>query len=290
MENFSFKALGTTWSLLVDAADFPESDREALFRHIDAFEKRFSRFLSDTEVNQFRNAEAGEYQISEEFSRLLQRADTLRTLTGGIYDPAMGELLEHAGYDQNYRLTPDSQVDQFVIPKWSLQGNTLSLERGIAFDLGGIGKGYAIDLAATFLREHGYQYFLVEAGGDMYGTSKSDGSAFEIALEWPGKPDTAFGKVALKNTGLAASDSFRRRWKDWHHIIDPYTKKPIEKILGVTALAPTAFAADCLTSGLFLSGPEQYPKIAKEFGGEFVVFTQDGKVQVSESWPGEFFK
>lgn len=289
MENFSFKALGTEWSVLIDGRKFSVADQRALAEHIGKFEKRFSRFLPDTEVNQFRSVQKGDYQISKEFAYLLATADRLRILTGGIYDPAMAELLEQAGYDKNYRLVPDEKVDHFVLPHWSLNGSTLSLAGGTVFDLGGIGKGYAIDVAARFLCDRGYQYFLVEAGGDMFGTEKADGSPYVIALEWPGKPDTAFGTIVLKNMGLAASDRFRRRWQDWHHIVDPHTKKPIEKILGVTAVAPTAFAADCMTSGLFLSAPTEYPKIAQEFEGEFVVFTAEGKVQVSETWPGEFY-
>jgi thiamine biosynthesis lipoprotein len=154
-------------------------------------------------------------------------------------------------------------------------------------------------VVAQFLKEHGYRYFLVEAGGDMYGTKKADGSAFQIALEWPGKPGIAFGTIELRDQGLAVSDSFRRRWPapvkngqeeyDWHHIIDPQTKTPIKKIIGCTATARTAFEADCMTSGLFLSATSEYEKLQKEFNGEYVVFTEDEKVLVSPAWPGVFF-
>lgn len=289
METFAFSALGTQWSILVDHDVFSELDKKAILDEVASFEGRFSRFRPESEVNQFRTASPGTYEISEEFSRLLARADQLRKLTEGRYDPAVGELLEHAGYDPKYRLEEDNKVQKYTLPPWSLLGRSITLSGPVVFDLGGIGKGYCIDLVAQFLRDHGYTSFLVEGGGDMYGTAKKDGSAYRIALEWPGKPDTAFGIVELKHQGLAVSDSFKRRWKNWHHIVDPQAKKPIETIIGCTALAPTAFDADCLTSALFLSPTEKYETIAQVFSGEYVVFKEDETVRVSTTWPGEFF-
>jgi FAD:protein FMN transferase len=289
MEDFRFKALGTAWSLMIDEPVFREGDKKVILDEVAHFEERFSRFLPESEVNQFREALAGTYTISSELTILLGRADILRGLTNGVYDPAIGALLEHAGYDPTYRMEPDQEVADYQLPEWSLAGDQLTLAGPIVFDLGGIGKGYCIDMVATTLKRLGYEYFLVEGGGDMYGTSKHDGSGFRIALEWPGQSDTAFGVVELKHHGIAVSDSFKRRWGNWHHIIDPHTKKPIERIIGATAVAPSAFAADCMTSGLFLSSPEEYKKLAQVFCAEFVVFKNNGTIQISQAWTGTLF-
>jgi FAD:protein FMN transferase len=188
-------------------------------------------------------------------------------------------------------MEPDAEASRYALPRWFLSPSekTITIDGPVVFDFGGIGKGYGIDLIAGLLKRQGYAYFLVEGGGDMYGTTKRDGSAYRIALEWPGKPDTAFGIVELQHQGVAVSDSFKRRWKNWHHIIDPHARKPITAIIGCAALAPTAFAADQMTSGLFLSGKERYHDISSALGAEFVVFKQDGSVEVSQNWPGELF-
>lgn len=289
METFVFSALGTQWGILVDHEHFLESHKKAMLDAVAVFERRFSRFLPESEVNQFREVSAGTYVVSDEFASLLTAADRLRTLTGGVYDPAVGGLLEHAGYDKEYRMAPDEEVENYALPQWSLSEKKITIGGSVVFDLGGIGKGYCIDLVAEFLKKQGYTYFLVEGGGDMYGTTKRDGSAYRIALEWPGKPDTAFGVVELRNQGVAVSDSFKRRWKNWHHIIDPQSKKPIEQVVGCTALAQTAFAADCMTSALFLSSFEKYPELSEQLQAEYVVFKQDGGVGVSPGWGGELF-
>lgn len=289
MDIFTFTGLGTEWSISTDGEKLRDETKKSLLLFTETFENRFSRFLPQSENNSFRDAQAGIYTISAEFACLLKRAHVLRQLTNGTYDPSFGKLLEHAGYDQNYRMQPNSQVEDFRLPKWSLEGQALTLDGPTVFDFGGIGKGYCIDRLSDILREAGYEYFLVEGGGDMFGTRKKDGKGFRIALEWPGKPDRAFGLIELKDQAVAVSDSFKRRWGDWHHIIDPKTKKPIETILGCTAVAKNAFDADSMTSGLFLSSPEMYERLANAFGASFVLFKTDDTVLVSDNWQGELF-
>ena len=93
----------------------------------------------------------------------------------------------------------------------------------------------------------------------------------------------------MKYQGLAVSDSFKRRWGSWHHILDPGKNGPVETLIGVTALAPTAFEADCMTSGLFLGAEDDRSILAKEYQAEYVVFGVDSKVMVSPRWPGKLF-
>ncbi len=283
----------------MDHDEFNDSDKKALLSEIDLFEKRFSRFLPESEVNQFRSAQAGTYELSELFQVLLMRADRLRVLTGRVYDPAVGGLLEHAGYGPGYRLTTDNELTEYRLPRWTLEGGRLTIDGPAVFDFGGIGKGYCIDLVAQALERRGYQYFLVEGGGDMYGTTKRDDSPYRVALEWPGQPDVAFGVVTLRYQGVAVSDSFKRRWpasakadrdeQAWHHIVDPHAKKPIARVVGGAAIAPNAFAADCMTSGIFLATSDRYEALSQELQAEYVVFEQDGKARVSPHWPGELF-
>lgn len=289
METFAFSALGTKWSIGVDEEIFSGKAQRAILEAVTVFENRFSRFRMESEVNRFRDAQPGTYEISEQFAMLLTRANRLRTLTSGVYDPAVGGLLEHAGYDATYRLEADQKVETFRLPDWDLSGLKLTIDGPVVFDFGGIGKGYCIDLVAGVLERHGYQYYLVEGGGDMFGTTKKNGEGYRIALEWPGRPDTAFGVVTLNYQGVAVSDSFKRRWKKWHHILDPHTKRPIEFIVGCAGLAQSAFAADCMTSALFLASATQYGAIADELSAQYVVFRADNTVGVSGDWPGELF-
>ena len=286
---FTFTGIGTSWCILVDGAELRGDARSDILDYMRVFNERFSRFLDDSEANAFRAAKAGEYPISEEFAALLARADGLRTLTHGLYDPAVGGLLEQAGYDSTYSMHPRPAVAEFMLPKWELRGRTLSIDGPAVFDLGGMGKGYCIDRVAEILEAHGYSHYLVDGGGDIFGTSKQDGEPWRVALEYPGKPDTAAGVVLLKNGGLAVSDSFRRRWGAWHHIVHPYLRAPVENVLGVAAVAASAWGADCATSALFLSEVEEYAEVGKSLNAKYLVFRADGRTEVSSDWEGELF-
>lgn len=287
METFSFSGLGTGWSVSIDGDTLRSEIKRDILAYTENFEKRFSRFLPRSEVNAFRESEAGEYELSSDFSYLLRTADRLRLLTDGKYDPAVASILEDAGYGSTEKLAPLEKKEGTVVPRWSLSENILRIDGPIAFDFGGIGKGYCIDGVAAILRDAGYEYFLVEGGGDMVATTKADGNPFRIAIEYPGKPDTAASMVDLANQGIAVSDIFRRRFGTWHHLIDAQEKKPIENIIGSTAVARDAFSADCMTSGLFFAPDRNYPLLADAFGSAYMVFRKDGTAQVSADWKGE---
>lgn len=289
MDSFTFKAIGTHWSITLEGETLESDERAQIIEYVDIFEKRFSRFLPDSLVNQYRNVVAGTYDIDPEFAVLLERCDRLRTLTDGVFDPAAGELLELAGYDASYSLTPKEPTETFTIPMWSQTGITLTLDGPIAFDLGGIGKGYFIDRVADLMRTKGHRHFLVEAGGDMYGTTKADGAPWRIAIQYPGKPDTAAGVTLLKNNAIAVSDSFRRKWGKWHHIINPKERKSVEGIVGAVAVAQNAWDADSMTSLLFLGDSEQYGAYAKEYTAQYLVFYENSETLISANWEGELF-
>ncbi len=286
---FTFTGIGTSWCILVDGEPLREDARASILDYVQVFNERFSRFLPDSEASAFRSVVAGEYSVSEEFAILLSRADELRRITGGLYDTAVGGLLEEAGYDAAYSMVPRSSIAQFILPKWTIIGQTLTIDRPVVFDIGGMGKGYCIDHVAEILESYGYRHYLVDGGGDMYGTSKHSGEPWRIALEYPGKPDLAAGIVEIKNQGLAVSDSFRRRWGEWHHIVHPFLRVPIETVVGAVAVARSAWTADCATSSLFLSTEDRYPEVARSLTSRFLVFRGDGTAHVSSDWEGELF-
>lgn len=289
MEEFRFTALGTEWTLLSDGMPFSENTQKAIREHAEAFEDRFSRFRDGSEANAFRDASAGKYAISPEMEAMLRRAAMLRELTEGGYDPAIAPILEMAGYDKRYRFTEEEHPEPIRLPRWEIGVGELILDGPANFDFGGMGKGWCIDQVAEILRREGHEYFLVDGGGDMYGTHKADGSSFRIALEWPGQADTSFGTLDLIGQGLAVSDSFRRRWGKWHHIVDPVTQAPVAEVTGAAAVAKSAWDADSATAALFQLPEERFPLVEEALGAEYVVFQSTGKIQVSRNWPGEFF-
>lgn len=279
MSEFSFEGIGTPWTIL---SDRPLTDalRSAIIEYVEQFNARFSRFLEDTEATRFRNAKASMYTVPADMARLLSRARAMRELSGGAFDPAVGALLEDSGFGG----VPARTGSRRAVPNWTIEGTELTIDGPIIFDFGGIGKGYCIDRVADLLKAHGHEGFLVDGGGDMYGTEKS-GEAWNVALEYPGKPDLALGQIKLAYAGLAVSDIFRRQSGTQHHIFDARAKEPVRGIIGAIALADDAWSADCATSLLFLSEDAT----AAIYLDKTLVMKSDGTACLGKGWVGELF-
>lgn len=297
MTEYQFDAIGTVWHILIDdtlSSPVPQSLWQLILDETDRFDRQFSRFIEGSQVTTFRHSAAGTYPISSELSALLVAADQLRQLTKGAHDPAVGTLLEAAGYNQKYDFKPNLQaIQDWKLPIWSInpQDQTITIDGPVVFDIGGTGKGYWIDRVSQMVAAAGYPHHLVDGGGDMMSTTKADGSDWFVALEWPGRPDTALGSVTLKNQGLAASDTVRRSWVDktWHHLLNIQQKKAVTTLLGCTAIAKNAWLADQLTAAISLVPASEYPRIAAALGGEYLVLETTGKAHLSPHWPGELY-
>jgi thiamine biosynthesis lipoprotein len=201
-------------------------------------------------------------------------------------------LLEYTGYgpqQNNKKITTDESVEEFILPKWSIAKNTLTLNGPAVFDFGGFGKGYCIDQVANILKRFGYKNFIIDAGGDIFATTKKEGAPWKVAIEYPGKPELALGTVLLKNQGIAVSDSFRRRWGKWNHLINPKEKETIERIIGGVAVADCALDADCMTSVLFFSTDNNYHSASEIYKAKYLLVQNDGFTAVSPNWEGELF-
>lgn len=294
MAEWYFTALGTEWHITIDTDESTVSDalQQKILLATEAFNAQFSRFQAESEVCSFRDKAPGTYPISPELAQILRTADTLREISHGGYDPAVGTLLEHAGYDQNYSLRPQQEkLATWQLPGWTVDPTKPSIQitDSVVFDIGGMGKGYWIDRVSELIAQAGYTSYIVEGGGDMYATQKADDSAWKIALEMPGQPDTAIGVLELKHQGFAASDTFRRRWGDWNHLLQGKEKRAITHLLGCMAIAPTAWLADQATAVLPHLETAEYPVVTQELQAEYLVILADGSGHVSKNWPGELF-
>jgi len=287
MQQIGFSAFGTEWVIQVDHDQITSSLQEKVLLQTQAFELRFSRFIDTSEVTVFRDAQAGTYPVSVDLAVFLHQAQSLKNLTQGRFDPAVGKLLELAGYDQSYSLQPQPELETFTLPDWKIEDQNLTISGPVIFDTGGIGKGYWIDQVAQILKENGLHYFLVDGGGDMHATSKADGAPWRVALEWPGNSERALGIVELKNQGLAISDSLKRNWGEWHHLLDVSSNTSTDSIIWCAALAPTAFKADQMTSVLSLTPESLFPLAASKLSADYVALNKQQQLLLSDDWPGQ---
>ncbi|MAZ30183.1 hypothetical protein CL655_02770 [bacterium] len=238
------EALGTVWHIeLFEEVSDPTALRRSMVDWLEEYESRYSRFRSESWLSQL-NRTGVFSSPDEQFVDLLTQALHYYQSTEGVFNIAIGEQLTKSGYDANYTFTATAELPPIPpLPEiLEVSAEKISLQSG-SLDLGGIGKGYAIDALAAFLREeHNLQYFLINGGGDMYVTSDKD-TPVTILLAHPDDRSLAIGTLELKNAGFAASSP---RLRAWH---DPKTGKLHNHLLtkhnvASYVVAPTTTEAD----------------------------------------------
>jgi thiamine biosynthesis lipoprotein len=137
-------------------------------------------------------------------------------------------------------------------------------KHGVEIDLGGIGKGYALDRCAEHLARAGVCDYVIHGGhssvlarGSRLGRAADD-PGWTVAVRRPLRADQRLAEIRLRNRALGTSGSgnqfFYHQGRRYGHVLDPRTGWPAEGVLSCTVLAPTAAAADALSTAFFVMG------------------------------------
>ena len=131
-------------------------------------------------------------------------------------------------------------------------------KRGVELNFGCVGKGFALDVAAAKLREHGVERFLF-AGG--LSSMLASGQGWKIGIAHPLRPGQRLQELVLNDIAVSTSGSqkqfFRYGGRRYSHLIDPRTGQPAEGVFTATVLAPTATLAELLSTAFFVLGAEK---------------------------------
>jgi thiamine biosynthesis lipoprotein len=244
-------------------------------------ESVFSRFLPDSELTTLNDSGQTDVAVSAPMAGCLSVAQTLRTRTQGLVDPAVGGALIDWGYDTTFSMVADREHRPPTndIGDWSIAGRTVTRRPGIRLDLGGIAKGWACDQAVVRnLAE------VVSAGGDV--RSINPDTVVEIEDPW----GTTAARVLLGVGGLATSSTTRRRWtvagEEAHHIIDPRTMRPASSpVYSATVMASTAAEAEAGAKAVLLHGEDglAWAERQRWIDAALVVW-HDGSVYATTGW------
>ncbi|MBN1915835.1 FAD:protein FMN transferase [Candidatus Dojkabacteria bacterium] len=254
---------------------FSDAERDEIEKKIDeAFSKfryivnRFTRFEETSELAKLNDSKKA-FEASKELFRLVRFSLDVAEETDGAFDPTIIDLIEAYGYKKGYDFSvledPEKirkEIDTLVKDrpnfrdiKLNEKASTITLAKNQRIDLGGIGKGYAMDLARKVLLP--LKNFLINAGGDIYahGVNKENKpwTAGLLFVDEKGKSEV-IRKMNLKNQALASSGSWARKVKYFHHLLNPKTGKPCSKILQSFVVAKSAILADAYSTALFVAG------------------------------------
>ncbi len=287
MQSVEFRAMNTSVLMALEGQGVSGGD-EGLRRtqaFIEECERRFSRFLPDSEVCRL-NSNAGHWcLISIELMDLLTVSKTYHLETGGLFDPSVLPDLKRAGYDVSMDEirkrgdVPSAPATKKSRPAFdAIQLDPLRsrarLPEGMEIDLGGIAKGWIVQEAAERLALYGTAA-AVSAGGDMFFAGMpADGSKWQVQIEDPRDPARTAACLEVGEGAVVTSSTMKRTWsqngQQRHHIIDPRTGEPAwPEWASVTVIAPRADLAEAYAKAFLIGGQRaatalllQQPQIA----------------------------
>jgi FAD:protein FMN transferase len=268
----------------------PDAERrlDLAERWLVAYENRFSRFLVTSEMSRLNGAAGRPFRASPALFGQVELALALARRSDGIFDPTVLRDLEAAGYDRSFELIAPTGGKRTLSrgPDFSWRDvqmeastRTITLPAGTGLDLGGIGKGWAVDRLAAILGTP----CLVNGGGDIFVAGRPPGEeAWRVGVADPFAPDEDLMVLSCRDAGVATSSTLKRRWRAGdaflHHLIDPRTGRSSDSdAIQVTAVAATGTLADYHAKVALILGIEVGLRyLEREPGVEGLMVRNDG--------------
>ena len=276
---------------------------EAIFREFDRLEGLLSNWQEDSDVQRL-NSAAGQHpvRVGTELRDVLETARQVSDWTNGKFDVTFGVMsgLWKFDYQNQDGTIPDHRE---VVRRRSLinyrdlelderNGTAFLRRHGMVVNLGGIGKGYAVDRARAILHDRGFRDFLIQFGGDMYAGGREGDRPWKLGIQDPrGPANRIFATVDVSDSTFSTSGDYARSFiKDgrrYHHILDPATGEPSQDCRSVTIMTASATIADGLSTGVFVLGPEHGMALIEQLPDvEGIIVSAKNAVLVSSGLQG----
>jgi FAD:protein FMN transferase len=289
-----FHAMGSDAHVLVRSTNAPALARWAV-REVERLEQSWSRFRRDSDLMVLnRAAGTGWVAVTDLLAFALGRARAAYELTNGYFDPTVHGALVALGYDRTFHDLPATppvmttcRAPGFNLVTFddSAPGARVALPEGVTLDLGGIGKGLAVDVVVDGLLARGASSICVSLGGDLRvaGVGPDPDGSWEVEVEDP-KSGRDWFRFALVDEAIAQSTVALRRWRDRngterHHLVDPSSGASAES--GITSVVVTtrdAWQADVLAKAVLISGRQGGLELLDRARADGWLFAADGEV------------
>ncbi len=228
-------------------------------------------YTTNSELSAF-NAVAGSpaRKLHPHTLRALAEARRYAELSGGAFDPTVAPLVSAWGFNgaqtPEHPLPPETLRAALANVGWQhlvLSNGTARLDRpGMQVDLGGIAKGYAVDVAFEQLLALGARNVMVDLGGNLRCAGRGRAQRpWTIGVRHPFDREAILGTVELTNGQATATSGNYEKFveiegKLYAHIIDPRSGLPVTGMAGVTVISTNATETDGLSTALFVLGVE----------------------------------
>jgi len=216
----------------------------AAFDELDRLESQLSRFINTGDISRINNLRPGQSaHVGRDSFECLQLCERLFNQTSGAFDIAYLSKTTGSQLRLKKKQFAVSQPDEKAI-----------------IDLGGIGKGFAIDKMVQLLCEWGIESFLLDAGhSTIYASGAPPGkNGFALTIKSP-LDNKIISDLQLKNRAVSCSSTQIKS-----HIIDPQTKITVKDKIAAWVCAPDAATADAISTAFMVMPPLKIERYCRE--------------------------
>jgi thiamine biosynthesis lipoprotein len=244
-------------------------------------------------------AEGKSKAISPELAYILLDATRLSQLSQGLFNPAIGGLVQLWGFhsDEFKPVLPDKkQIAMWVTANPQMSdisiesGRAESKNKSVQVDLGGYAKGYALDRAAKLLRRQGIHNALINIGGNVLALGKHGDRPWRVGIQHPRKSGALATLDLNDGEAIGTSGDYQRFFMlgnvRYCHLIDPRSGYPVQGVQAVTIITRGASAgvlSDADTKPLFISGKTGWRAAATRMGvSEAMLVDGQGNIHITD--------
>lgn len=236
---------------------------------IQRIEKLLTTFAEGSQTNQInRAAGIAPVAVDQEVFDLIKRSIRISEITDGAFDLSYGSIDKSLwNFDRQMTSLPDPEKARSMVRLINFrnilldesQCTVLLKEKGMRIGFGGIGKGYAAEMAKRLLIAEGVRSGIVNASGDLTAWGhQGNGKPWTIGIANPDNANLPFSYLNISNWAIATSGNYEKYvmidGKKYSHTINPKTGLPVTGIKSVTILSPNAEIADAMATPVTIMG------------------------------------
>src|SRR5665213_650327 len=240
-------------------------------KEIQRIEQLLTTFSDDSETNLInRNAGIQPVTVSDETFNIIERSIKISSITQGAFDITYGSIDKRLwNFDQTMTSLPPAKKAKKMVRLINYKNIGLDVEKktvflkekGMRIGFGGIGKGYAAEMAKEVMKKNNVTSGIVNASGDLttWGM-QPDGKPWTVGIVHPDFKCSPFSYMNISDMAVATSGNYEKYimvdGKKYSHTIDPHTGLPVTGIKSVTVISPNAEICDAMATPVMIMGIE----------------------------------
>ena len=267
----TMRLMGNSFEITVVADDQYCADEyiDVAVDEIKRIEKLLTTFDDNSQTNQI-NKMAGvqAVKVDREVFELIQRSIRISDITQGAFDITYGSIDKSLwNFDRTMTSLPDKETARSMVHLINYKNVLLNeeertvmlKEKGMRIGFGGIGKGYAAEMAKSLLKKKGVESGLVNASGDLTAWGlQANKKPWTIGITHPDNHQQIFSYLNITDMAVATSGNYEKYvmidGKKYSHTLNPKTGLPVTGIKSVTIITPNAEIADAITTPVTIIG------------------------------------